>query len=100
MGWIIKLGNKVIGHITRDYGVLEQYFATEIENCLLAYGIKTYLGDEVKTPIAYGFKLIGPNSEYTAIAVKRCIAFNLHRRVSIKKKKIYVLEKNFTDAYI
>lgn len=92
MGWVIRLGNRIIGHVTEEYAVLEPRIATLIENCLLAFQVKTYLGEDARTPLAYGFRIVGPNPDKTAVAIKRCIAHVLHRRVNITEEKIYVVE--------
>jgi len=88
MGWIIRLGKRVIGHVTDEYSVLEPKIATLIENCLLAYQVSVHLGEDARTPLIYGFKVIG-NPDKVAIAVKRCIAHTLHRRVTLEEEKIY-----------
>jgi hypothetical protein len=92
MGWIIKIGGRVVGHVTDELSVLEPRIATLIENCLLAFGVKTYLGDEERTPVTYGFRVVGPSPDKTAVAIKRCIAHVLHRRPIIVEEKIYVVE--------
>lgn len=97
MGYIIKLGSRVIGHVTSDYTVLEPKIATEIESCLLAFKVQVYLGDEERTPIAYGFKIIGPNPDVVATAIKRCIAHVNHRRPQVVEEKIYVVEGKKQD---
>ena len=92
MGYIIKIGPTVIGHVTGDYAVLHPRFAIETESCLLAFKVQAYLGDEERTPVTYGFKIVGPNPDVIANAIKRCIALVNHRRPRIVEEKIYVVE--------
>ncbi len=97
MGYVIKLDNTVIGYVAGDEGVLEPMIAVYIENCLLAYDVKVYLGDEVRMRGLYGFRVVGADERRMTIAIKRCIAFNLHRIVEIEEDKLYVIEHDIKN---
>lgn len=108
MVWVIKLGGRVIGHVLRDYAVLEPRIAAFIESCLLAYQVSVILGEEVRTPLVYGFKVVytgsgsnpGNVADTIAVAVKRCVAHVLHRRVAVVEEKIFALKPRTTKEEV
>jgi hypothetical protein len=95
LSYVVKLNGRVVGHITSKVKVLDKMIATLIEPCLLTYGVKVYLGDEARTPRASGFRLEG-KTDTVATAVKRCIAFVLHRVPEIEEEELYEVKPKKT----
>ena len=91
--WIIKLPETIVAHVKDKEAVINPKIGTAIEPCLLAYGVQVYLGDDVKTPILYGIRVVGNDPNQIAVAIKRSMAFILHRRVEIEEENIYEVEK-------
>jgi len=106
--WVVRLGSRVVGHVLRDYAVLEPRIATFIESCLLAYQVSVILGEEVRTPLVYGFKVVyagsgpapGDAADIIAVAVKRCVAHVLHRRVTVTDEKLYAVKPRTTKEEV
>jgi len=89
--WVIKRGNRIVGHVLEDYAVLEPDYASLMERCLAAYGVTVFLGEFARTPLVYGFKLVGPSPDAVGNAIKRCIAHTLHMKPAVVEEKIYAV---------
>jgi len=89
--WVIKRGSRIVGHVLDGYAVLEPGLAALIERCLAAYGVTAILGEVARTPLVYGFKVVGPSPDVIAVAVKRCIAHILHVKPAVVEEKIYAV---------
>jgi len=89
--YVLRLAGRTIAHVTHKTSVLEPRIAALIEPCLLAYGVRVYLGEEDRTPVAYGYRVSGKNPDQVATAIKRCVAHVLHRKVEVADERIYLV---------
>lgn len=94
--WLVKVSGRPVAVIRGKEAVLDYRIAAVIEPCLLAYSITVRLGDEGKIPPVAGWRATGRSEEEITVAIKRCIAFVLHRRPEVvetgEKQKLYEVE--------
>lgn len=89
MPYILKVGKKVIAHVTSNEGIVDPLIVVLIEPCLLAYNIEVILGEDKRTPVIRGYRVVGESADQVAKALSRCVAHVLHRVATVEEEKLY-----------
>lgn len=91
MGYVIKLGPRVVAVVDSGEAVVDPLVAVLLEPCLLAYKGTVVLGDMRRVHGLSGYRVIFDSADKAAKAIQLCIAHVLHRIPKVEVTKYYEL---------